>query len=133
MAKWKELPQIVKGKLNIGLRHLISLPNKCLNCSTASYVLSMERSLCAGFGDVRATKNGDEVYSEYAKKKELEVKFGGDYTFEMFPDAQFIEDMAAKEPDNDWRIQFDTPMHGETYQRHKDGIWYCIESNQGFA
>ena len=47
--------------------------------------------------------------------------------------VQDAEDMAAKEPDHDWRIHRYGPMHGETYQRQGPGLWVCVESNQGFA
>lgn len=112
---FKELPMIKAGKLHIG----------CLNCSTASYELDMGRILSAGFGNVVATKDGKEVYSEQVYYR--------DHPEDDFLTAQYIENMAIIEPNHDWRLQFDTPLHGETYQRHLDGKWVCIESNKGFA
>lgn len=113
---FKELPMIEKRKLHIG----------CLTCSTASYVLSMDRELAVGFGDVTATKDGQVLYSEMEfTRKNPDCK--------EYPTTQYIENMAIKDPDHDWRIEFFGPMHGETYQRHLDGKWVCIESTNGFA
>ena len=108
-----------KGKLHIG----------CLTCSTASWDLEMDRILAVGFGDAIASKNGKTVYSEMEfmrGKKDIAMQDIDWVT------AQVIEDMALKEPDCDWRIQFIGPMHGESYQR-QDGKWVLIDSNQGFA
>lgn len=113
--KWQEVKPISGDKLHIG----------CLTCSTASLTLSDKRILCAGFGDVVATRDGVEVYSEqeyYSKHP----KAG-------WVRAKRIKNWAKKDPDHDWRIVFELPLHGETYQRHRDGKWYCIESNKGFA
>jgi len=112
---FKELPMIKEGELHVG----------CLTCSTADYTLSMARILAAGFGEVQATRDDRLVYSEYEYYKS--------HTKADFLTAQYIEDMAVEDPEHDWRITFETPLHGETYQRHRDGKWVCIESNEGFA
>jgi hypothetical protein len=36
-------------------------------------------------------------------------------------------------PDSDWRIEFNAPLHNETYQRRAPGFWVMIETGQGFA
>jgi ribosomal protein L37E len=118
MKKIKELPMIEKGKLHIG----------CLNCSTASYELDMNRILAVGFGETEATKDHMLVYSETKFNSENPDAKDSD-----FLTAQYIEDMAVKDPEHDWRVRFYGPLHGETYQRHRDGKWVCIESNKGFA
>ena len=111
----KEKPY--EGALHIG----------CLTCSTASRDLKMDRSLSVGFGDVVVTKNGNQVYSE------MEFRHANnDPNFDKYPTAQYVEDMAVKEPDEDWRVIFHGPMHGESYQR-QDGKWVLIDSNPGFA
>lgn len=43
------------------------------------------------------------------------------------------EKIAAVQPDHDWRIVRYGPLHGETFQRHGQELWVCIESNEGFA
>ena len=111
----KEKPY--KGALHIG----------CLTCSTASRDLEMDRVLAVGFGDVIVTRNGKQIYSEMAFRREHNKP-----PFNKYPTAQYVEDLAVKEPGDDWRVTFDGPMHGETYQR-QDGKWVLIDSNQGFA
>jgi len=46
---------------------------------------------------------------------------------------QDIEAMAVADPNHDWRIELNGPLHGETYQRQGVGVWVCIETNEGFA
>lgn len=119
---WEELPQVKKGKLHIG----------CFSCSTASYELDLNRRLTVGFGSVVVTKDGAEIYTESDWRRRHNITGDNDY-YESYPQAYYIEGMAANDPDHDWRITFYGALHGETYQRHKDGKWVCVESNKGFA
>ena len=105
--KFTKKKQIAAKDLHIG----------CLTCSTASLVLDLRRMLCVGFGRVTVTKDGKEIWSGDDENKE----------------AADIEQLALKNPEHDWRIEFYGPMHGETFQRHGKGNWVCIESNRGFA
>lgn len=116
MDNWEDVMEWEKSKscerIHIG----------CLNCSTAESVLSMNRLLGVGFGDVIVTKNERTVYSESRNVLEMDI-----------PSALRYEHLARTDPDNDWRVEFIGPMHGETYQRHGNENWVCIESNPGFA
>lgn len=47
--------------------------------------------------------------------------------------AADAEEMAAAEPDHDWRIVLFAPLSGITFQRHGEKRWMPIENNQGFA
>lgn len=106
-------PQIDKKDLHIG----------CLNCSTAALKAPMEMLICVGMGMAVATKDGKVIYDGeedlHNDKEPLAVKD--------------IEAMAAQDPDHDWRIIKEGPLHGETFQRHGVENWVCIESNPGFA
>jgi hypothetical protein len=95
----------------------------CINCSSASSVADLERTICVGFGAAYVTKNNELIYDG-----EQELRDGKEPK-----KIKEIEDMAKLDPENDWQISFDGPMHGETYQRQGDNHWVCIESNQGFA
>jgi myo-inositol-hexaphosphate 3-phosphohydrolase len=95
----------------------------CLNCSTASSVADLERTICVGFGAAYVTKNNELIYDG-----EQELRDGKEPK-----KIQFFDDMAKLDPDNDWQITFYGPWHGETYQRQGDNNWVCIESNEGFA
>lgn len=90
-----------------------------LTCSTACSQAPLDMPIAVGFGYANATKDGEVVYEE---TDDGEWKTVGD-----------IEAMAVSDPDHDWRIMKYGPLHGETFQRHGDGSWMCIESNQGFA
>jgi hypothetical protein len=94
----------------------------CLSCPAPQRMLAMDRRIAVGFGAAYLTRDGLEVFSE---------SYGMDY--EDCWSVQQAEDAAREHPESDWRIVLHGPMHGETYQRHGDGQWVCIESNNGFA
>ncbi len=95
----------------------------CLCCSTACRIAHADLPIAVGFGSAVLTKDDELIYSETQ-----------DGPVGTVADA---EKLAAADPDHDWRIQKDGPLHGETFQRHAKGKyagqWVCIESNQGFA
>lgn len=79
--------------------------------------------ICVGFGSADAFNDAGFHYdgeSDYAKTGE--AKTIGD-----------IEAIAKLDPDHDWKVTFNGPLHGETYQRQGEGIWVMVESNMGFA
>jgi hypothetical protein len=106
-------PQIDKKDLHLG----------CLNCSTAALQAPMSMLICVGFGSAVVTKDGETVYDG-----ERDLHDGKEPKT-----VRDIELMAVDDPDHDWRIIKDGPLHGETFQRHGVDNWVCIESNQGFA
>lgn len=95
----------------------------CLNCSTACLKAPLTMAIAVGFGDAYIEKDGKKIYdgeAEYQAGKEPKR-------------LQYFEDLAKEEPDADWRLVKYGPMHGETFQRQGNGLWVCVESNQGFA
>lgn len=72
-----------------------------------------------GFGAVTFTRDGH---------------YGGS-TLDHDPAATFqdFEDVAAGDPDHDWRIRIDGPLSDYTYQRQGEGLWALVEQGQGFA
>jgi hypothetical protein len=108
---FEKLPPIDSRDLHIG----------CLNCSTAALNAPMDMVIAVGFGSAIVTKDDELVYSEDRVENE---------TYWTVQDA---ENIAKLEPDCDWRIAKHGPLHGETFQRQGDGLWVCVESNQGFA
>lgn len=109
---FEKLPALKSEELHIG----------CACCSTAARVAPMDMIIAVGFGSACVTKNGELVYHEQG------VENDDDYWT-----VQDAENAALKEPDCDWRIEKFAPLHGETFQRHGNGLWVCIESNKGFA
>jgi hypothetical protein len=93
----------------------------CLCCAGAGTELPMGTVLYSGFGGWRIEKNGEVFFEDESNKG-----------WEDFKKLSEIEDVASKEPDEDWRAICDTPLHGETYQR-QEGKWVLVEQNEGFA
>jgi hypothetical protein len=111
---YEKLPAIAAKDLHVG----------CLNCSSAALVAPLDMVIAVGFGSSYVTKDGEIVYDEQL------VDDGKYWT------VQDAEDMAAQDPDHDWRIVKYGPLHGETFQRQeRQSIyqWICVESNPGFA
>jgi hypothetical protein len=111
--KYTKLPPIDKGQVNQG----------CLCCPTPAIVANLEKVIAVGFGSAECTKNGELIYD-------------GEDDYQHGKDPKTIGDMeaiAAADPENDWRVCFFGPLHGETYQRHGVNTWVMIESNMGFA
>ena len=110
---WAQIPPLEDNQLFIG----------CACCSTACRIAHADMEIAVGFGSAFLSKDSELIYSE--------TQDGPIWTV---ADA---EKLAAADPDHDWRIQKDGPLHGETFQRHANGKysgqWVCIESNQGFA
>lgn len=99
--------------------------NPCLQCPDPPAELKPESIVAVGFGDAHLERDGEIIWDENTDGRDLDWD-------EMMSCAK-AEEMAAKDPDHDWRIVKNGPLHGETYQRHGKGRWVCIEQNQGFA
>jgi len=95
----------------------------CLNCGGTEQILDLETRLYFGFGGWTITKDGELYFMDDRK----------DVEWEDWRQLKEIEAEASKDPDHDWRAQFDSPLRGGQYQRHGEGKWVLIESNQGFA
>lgn len=96
--------------------------NPCLNCPPIEETLDMERVIAVGFGQAFVSKDDETVYFE---------------AYDMAEDDYWTvakaETVAANDPDHDWRIVLDGPLHGETYQRQGAGRWVLVDRNEGFA
>lgn len=105
MSEWKLSP--LDGSHNKG----------CLNCGPLAHTLPMDAWLAVGFGSVSVTRDDDTIWSGDDPEKTVEE-------FEVF---------AAGDPDHDWRITFNAPLYGASYQRHGFKSWVLVERNEGFA
>ena len=106
---WEKLPSVDPGH------------NPCLHCPDPLPVLAMESIVAVGFGGAYLERDGRMALDGEDPKRE-------DYLT-----VQECEDVAAKDPDHDWRIVKFGPLHGEVYQRQGEAQWICIERNKGFA
>jgi hypothetical protein len=105
--------------------YLPALPsrnNPCLNCPPIVDTLDPERVIAVGFGAAFVLKDDETVYYEKP-----------DAQYEECWTVAMAEAEAVADPDHDWRIVMDGPMHGETYQRQGEGRWVLVETNGGFA
>jgi hypothetical protein len=91
----------------------------CLNCPPVEQVAPMDMVIAVGFGIAQITRDSDFVYSE------------GDE--DDFPTLAQFEEMAAADPDHDWRCLLVAPLRGREYQRHDKGKLVLIASDDGFA
>lgn len=107
---WKKEPPIVGGKI-VG----------CVNCGYKPEVASMDMVIAAGFGDAYLKKNGEIVWEEENKELHDCIR------------VRDAEEMAAKDPDNDWRFEIIGPLSEVEYQRHDKGKWVLIRTGLGFA
>lgn len=96
-------------------------PNPCLCCPPIAAQFAPEAPIVVGFGDAYVKRGSEVVYQEPADASQ-----GGFWT------GAEAEARAVLDPDHDWRIVLDGPLHGETYQR-QDGAWVLVERNRGFA
>ena len=48
-------------------------------------------------------------------------------------DQEGYEDVAAGDPDHDWRLFVNGPLSDYTYQRQGEGEWVLVKQGQGFA
>jgi len=104
------------------LEPLPGKPNPCMNCPPILAEAHPEKLIAVGFGEASVTRDGHEVYREPPGLEDDE-----DYW-----DFARAEEVAAEDPDHDWRATLFGPLHGETYQR-QDGKWLLVEKNEGFA
>lgn len=104
---WGKLPPLDPAKNHVG----------CLTCHWRGEELPIDAHMAIGFGSVIASCDGEIVWSGDDPEKKVSE----------------IEELALKDPERDWRIQYDGPLSGQTYQRHAPGKWILIASNEGFA
>ncbi len=108
---WKKLPSVDKNGIHLG----------CLNCSSVTKKLDMDRILSVGFGDVIISRDGEVLYTECGVRNN------------EYATAKEAEKMAMEDPGHDWRIWFFAPLYEEEYQRHGKKEWLLVKSGPGFA
>lgn len=94
----------------------------CLTCGCgARSDLQMDRTIAVGFGTAGYSKDGETLWNENGQPED------------EFPTVQLVEELAAKDPDHDWRIFFFAPLYDAEYQRQGEGKWILIKKGEGFA
>jgi hypothetical protein len=108
--KWKKLEPLKRVA-----------PNPCLNCPDPPDSLPLNAIIAVGFGTTIVSKDGRQIFD------------GERPDDDQFHRLEEFEKLAVADPDHDWQVVLHGPLHGETYQRHGDGLWVCVEQNEGFA
>lgn len=94
----------------------------CLNCGPLERILPLKAHLAVGFGMMAVTKNGKIVWEEKPNAE-----------WEDAPTLRKFENLAAKDPDNNWRVEKDAPMYSAVWQRQGKAKWVLIKRGNGFA
>lgn len=101
------------------------IPGKIVGCSCCGPnkgVYALESRFGVGFGSSGVTRDGESVWQETGREE-----------WDELPPLQRFEDMAAADPDHDWRMFRFAPLREAEYQRHEPGKWVLIKEGQGFA
>jgi hypothetical protein len=101
-------------------------PNPCPHCPPIPTQARMDKIICVGFGNAEVTCDGRVVIDG-------ERAFQTAQSEDDLPRFRDAEALAVADPDHDWRVILNGPLHGETYQRQGPEVWICIERNEGFA
>ncbi|MGB5156870.1 hypothetical protein [Desulfobacterium sp. N47] len=112
-------------KALIGFKPIPSVNSKnelCTFCGCKHSNLPMDEIIAVGFGNALLTRNGNCIYSE------IDAQSCGDYM-----SVAQAEEMAAADPDQDWRIHLLAPFSEQHYQRQGECHWVLYEKCEGFA
>lgn len=99
-------------------------PQACLCCPPRPITVPMNVDPHPGFGGCTLTRDG-ELHTDYF------LTIHSTQADERV--MQDFEDIAAGDPDHDWRLTINGPMYGCVYQRHGDAEWVMVEKLEGFA
>jgi hypothetical protein len=114
----------------------------CLTCGCGSHnTLPMDAMLAVGFGSCNVTKDDECVYSKQEQDYLANKRRKGKRLFERcqlvgweaYWEAKDAEEIAAKDPDHDWRISFYAPLYEAEYQRQGENHWVLVRKGEGFA
>jgi len=99
-------------------------PQACLTCPPRPIKVNMTYDPHPGFGGCYLKKDG-EFHTDYfldIESTEKDIMYFQDF-----------ENIAAKDPDHDWRLEVHGPLYGCVYQRHGEKEWVMVEKLEGFA
>lgn len=82
----------------------------------------MGRHIAVGFGSAGYSKDGETLWDEGMAGEE-----------DGLPTVADVEQLAAADPDHDWRIFFFAPLYEAEYQRQGEGVWVLVRKGMGFA
>lgn len=89
----------------------------CASCPPRPSTADLDTPLAIGFGSVWVSRDEEPVWQ-------------GDDASKLLRE---FEQLAAADPDHDWRFGIDGPMYSCEYQRQGDDEWVLVERGEGFA
>lgn len=92
----------------------------CATSGSTPTTLDEDALIMVGFGWAGVTRDGVTMWSEGP----------GDDVPDCWT-VRHAEALAAQDPDHDWRIIYQRPLSGATYQRQGDGRWVLVEVDRG--
>ncbi len=112
-------------------------PGGC-NCQTKMKTLGMGDMVAVGFGNSYVMRDDFCIYQENTPHWNPDKSSPLSKTIDVMDKnvvltVADVEKVAAEDPDHDWRIYWYAPLYEAEYQRHRDGVWYCIKTGDGFA
>ena len=110
---WKKLPAI-EGK-----------HGGCLSCGPRPSYFPADEMIAVGFGCAALYRDGEPISTEPIVNEST--------TEEDYMTGAQAEEIAASDPDHDWRIVLQGALSGRTYQRHGPWQWALVEQNTGFV
>lgn len=95
----------------------------CLTCGMGARTdLEPEREIGVGFGSANYSRDGVCLWDEGQRGED-----------DPYPTVKDVEELAAADPDHDWRISFYAALYEAEYQRQGDGVWVLVRKGMGFA
>lgn len=112
MSKWKKEKPIEGGH------------GSCLHCGYQyeELPISDDFRITVGFGYSGLSKNGIQVWADGAVKN-----------YDDAMSSKQAEEIAARDPENDWRIHMEGPLSERHWQRQGVGKWVLYKKGEGFA
>lgn len=107
---YEKLPK-VKGSISCGT----------CGCGARSD-LPLQKLIAVGFGTAGYSKDGVTLWQEQPEDE-------GENCFTV----EYVEKLAQKEPEADWRIFFYAPLYEAEYQRQGENVWALVKKGEGFA
>ena len=108
-TNWKKLPAIAGRQ------------QPCLHAGVAESIFLPDWLIEIGFGYAELTCDNRLIWNE------------GDSEWGKCLSGAGAEEIAAKDPDHDWRISLQGAMSGREYQRHGPARWVLVHQDKGFS
>lgn len=97
-------------------------PIGCACCGHQDTKLPMDAKIAVGFGEAWLLRDGRIAWEEKPNM-----------SFEECWDVGKAEQLAAQDPDHDWRILLFGPLQESEYQRQGPESWVLVREGKGFA